>query len=163
MVEAEDFHFFHSVPLPSPRLAHPIPSGLGPGPGSGGFPLYGCTVQALPYPRGTFRVTGMSPDGLFSVTQFPITPRSARLTLPECHIMTVHVTREAKNKRIKVVFNKHREPPGGSYSGAVQRLIGLTCTTGMVIGFDQDNALVKADHDGGVLIVPLRHCALYTA
>ena len=165
MVEAEDFHFFHSVPSPSPaasapRLAHPIPSGLGPG----GFTLYGCTVETLNYPGRKFLVTGRTENGSFSVTELPISPRSATLTAAECFLMTVHVTPEAKNKnkRIKIVFNKHREPPG-SYSGGSQRVIGLTGLTGVITGFDQENAIVKADHDGSLIIVPLRHCALYTA
>ena len=150
--DEEDFH------VPSPAL------------GTGDFPLFGCTVHTLPYDRGTFRVTGMNPGGAgFSLTPLPVSTRgagnaAARLTLPECQIMTVHVTPEAKNKnkRIKIVFNKYREAPGDSYDSAVQRAIGLTGLTGVITGFDNDNAIVKIDNDN-VQIVPLRHCALYTA
>jgi hypothetical protein len=77
--------------------------------------------------------------------------------------MTVPVMPEAKNKskRVKIVFNEHRSSaPTGSDS---QRLIGLTGLTGVITGFDQENAIIKVDHDDSVLIVPLRHCALYTA
>jgi hypothetical protein len=152
--DEEDFH------VPSPAL------------GPDDFPLFGCTVKTLNYPGREFRVTGMNPDGAapgavpgFSLTPLPVTTRGARLTLPECQIMTVHVTRDDKNKRIKIVFNKHREPPGppgGSYNAAVQRAIGMTGLTGVITGFDNDNAIVKIDNDN-VQIVPLRHCALYTA
>jgi hypothetical protein len=123
-------------------------------------------VETLNYPGRKFLVTDMNPDGSFSVTELPISPRSATLTAAECFLMTVHVTPEAKNKnkRIKIVFNKYREPPeSGGYSGAVQRVIGLTGLTAVISGFDHDNAIVKVDNDGSVLIVPLRHCAEYTA
>jgi hypothetical protein len=147
--DEEDFHF-----VPSPAL------------GPEDFTLRGCTVETLNYPGRKFLVTDMNPDGSFSVTELPISPRSATLTAAECFLMTVHVTPEAKNKnkRIKIVFNKYREPPeSGGYSGAVQRVIGLTGLTGVISGFDHDNAIVKVDNDGSVLIVPLRHCAEYTA
>jgi hypothetical protein len=147
----------------APLMVEEEPSALGPGPDD--FTLCGCTVETLNYPGRKFLVTGRTENGSFSVTELPISARSATLTAAECFLMAVHVTPEAKNKnkRIKIVFNKHREPPGGSYSGAVQRLIGLTGLTGVIAGFDQDNAIVKADHDGSVLVVPLRHCALYIA
>ena len=146
----------------APLMVEEEPSALGPGPDD--FTLCGCTVETLNYPGRKFLVTGRTENGSFSVTELPISPRSATLTAAECFLMAVHVTPEAKNKnkRIKIVFNKHREPPG-SYSGGSQRVIGLTGLTGVITGFDQENAIVKADHDGSLIIVPLRHCALYTA
>ena len=107
----------------------------------------------------------MNPDGAcFSLTPLPVSTRgaagAAQLTLPECQIMTVPVMPEAKNKskRVKIVFNEHRDPTG-SDSQRVQRLTGLVA---VITGFDHYDAILKVDNDN-VLIVPLRHCALYTA